>query len=1018
MPVTTVVVSAALEGAGISAAKGLASSIAGGAGKSLWARFIGNRAAEGVVAMSVVRAIDESTPGADQRPEAWWSRAGQRLIKPFLDKQVAGSVVAAVIASPEDGEAIRGTLLAALEAAGHSLDELARSLEFDAECFLDVIPAILLDELITAAAEPGSPLMEQATLASLRQVADRLTIKPTAVPPAPLAALVELVSDTGLPTVAELDPYRLGTTPSLFGNVGTYGESDPYVARTRDYDLAAGLADAAEHPRMVLVVGASKAGKTRSAFEAIREHLPTARVLFPRPGTVRQLVEHPQLANFSGETIVVWLDDLDRYVIHADPLTPALLSQLIGRFDQVVVLATLRQEQREMLRQGGELNRDTRALLDHATVIDLQPLTRDDPHESAAADLAYPGQDLTFGLAARLAGAPELLKRYDDARHADPLRHAVMRVAIDWVRVGRPDPVPEATLVRLPIDAFQADRPDLDATEQQAGEALTVARNPPDGSGRVAALVTERLPDGTRAYRPFDYLVAADDGQGHAPRPIPASLWNKALHDASPEIALAISLTAFQRGNITAAVRASEQAAVAGNVNAMFSLGVLLADHQDPPKLAAARHWYEKAAAAGNTNAMVNLGVLLAERSEPPDLAAARGWYEKAAAADDADAMFNLGVLYSDLQDPPKLAAARHWYEKAAAAGNTNAMVNLGVLLAEDGDFVGARSRYEKAAAAGHIEAVLNLGMLLADNQDPPDRAGARAWFEQAAGTGHTYAMVRLGRLGEQSDPPDFLAAKFWYEKAAKAGDIRGMNSLAVLLATCWDPPDLDAARHWHEQAAAEGDIDAMNHLGDLYAQVAKPPNIAAARSWYEKAAEAGHVDAMNSLGVLLATKPTPDLVAARQWYERAATEGNSDAMVNLGFLLSERWEPRDLPGARTWYEKAAEKGHGGAMFNLGFLLSERWEPRDLPGARTWYEKAAEAGDVDAMSNLGVLLTDQWEPPDLPAARHWLERAAESGKIQAMKALVVMLATRWDPPDRVAANYWARKVASAGETIE
>jgi TPR repeat protein len=898
--------------------------------------------------MSVVRAIDESTPGADQRPEAWWSRAGQRLIKPFLDKQVAGSVVAAVIASPEDGEAIRGTLLAALEAAGHSLDELARSLEFDAECFLDVIPAILLDELITAAAEPGSPLMEQATLASLRQVADRLTIKPTAVPPAPLAALVELVSDTGLPTVAELDPYRLGTTPSLFGNVGTYGESDPYVARTRDYDLAAGLADAAEHPRMVLVVGASKAGKTRSAFEAIREHLPTARVLFPRPGTVRQLVEHPQLANFSGETIVVWLDDLDRYVIHADPLTPALLSQLIGRFDQVVVLATLRQEQREMLRQGGELNRDTRALLDHATVIDLQPLTRDDPHESAAADLAYPGQDLTFGLAARLAGAPELLKRYDDARHADPLRHAVMRVAIDWVRVGRPDPVPEATLVRLAIDAFQADRPDLDATEQQAGEALTVARNPPDGSGRVAALVTERLPDGTRAYRPFDYLVAADDGQGHAPRPIPASLWNKALHDASPEIALAISLTAFQRGNITAAVRASEQAAVAGNVNAMFSLGVLLADHQDPPKL----------------------------------------------------------------------AAARHWYEKAAAAGNTNAMVNLGVLLAEDGDFVGARSRYEKAAAAGHIEAVLNLGMLLADNQDPPDRAGARAWFEQAAGTGHTYAMVRLGRLGEQSDPPDFLAAKFWYEKAAKAGDIRGMNSLAVLLATCWDPPDLDAARHWHEQAAAEGDIDAMNHLGDLYAQVAKPPNIAAARSWYEKAAEAGHVDAMNSLGVLLATKPTPDLVAARQWYERAATEGNSDAMVNLGFLLSERWEPRDLPGARTWYEKAAEKGHGGAMFNLGFLLSERWEPRDLPGARTWYEKAAEAGDVDAMSNLGVLLTDQWEPPDLPAARHWLERAAESGKIQAMKALVVMLATRWDPPDRVAANYWARKVASAGETIE
>ena len=69
----------------------------------------------------------------------------------------------------------------------------------------------------------------------------------------------------------------------------------------------------------------------------------------------------------------------------------------------------------------------------------------------------------------------------------------------------------------------------------------------------------------------------------------------------------------------------------------MNSLGLLL-KYDDP---GSARLWFEQAAAAGNTQAMVNLGLLLSD-SDPE---AARRWYEQAAAAGDSSAMLNLGPL-------------------------------------------------------------------------------------------------------------------------------------------------------------------------------------------------------------------------------------------------------------------------------------------------------------------------------------------------------------------------------------
>jgi hypothetical protein len=230
-------------------------------------------------------------------------------------------------------------------------------------------------------------------------------------------------------------------------------------------------------------------------------------------------------------------------------------------------------------------------------------------------------------LAEQLARAPALLQQYRD----DPIVHSVLQTAIDWARVGMTRPASAEELTGLALDVLLQEHPEL---EQQMHAAISAARTPPPGAGRVAGLRTVPLPDRNRGHRPFDYLVAADDGQIGMPRLIPTSIWSTTLKLAHPDEAFAISVSAYQRNNIPAQLLASRQAAAGGDTDAMYNLGVLLATLLDPPELDEARYWYEQAA-AGHTDAMRNLGLLLATQLDPPDLDQARHWYEQAAAGTD-----------------------------------------------------------------------------------------------------------------------------------------------------------------------------------------------------------------------------------------------------------------------------------------------------------------------------------------------------------------------------------------------
>ncbi|MBF6215065.1 tetratricopeptide repeat protein [Nocardia puris] len=539
-----------------------------------------------------------------------------------------------------------------------------------------------------------------------------------------MTELVRVYGSEDLPTIADLDPYRLGTTSSVFGRSGEYGMRDGYLARTAN-DVDTRLAEALTGGQLVVVVGPSKAGKTRTLFEAVRAHDPGARVVWPVIDGVGELAVHSRIAT-STDPLVVWLDDLHEYLTGPTGLTPAVLARFSTRPGRTVVVATLRSEMRAQLRGGGELRQDTRMLLEQAVTVDLTS-TSEDAVERAAAERAYPGYGSDrCGLGEGLAGAPELLARYDDARAAAPELYTVIAVAVDWARIGRTEPIPQHVLTDLALRELRKSHPYLEATTASISTAIHTARTPPLGAGRAAALHTSFLEDDTRGYRAFDYLTAADDGQDHrTPRPIPDAYWREATNDCDTNTLIIVGVAAYYRDNTPAATTLFQKAAEAGDRDAMFILGVLLAESGD---LAEAENWYRAAIKAGHSGAISILGILLYKRG---DLGEAESWYREAVEAGHSGAMVDLGILLKQRGD---LVEAESWYRRAIEAGqHSRAMVNLGFLLEQRGDLSEAESWYRRATEVGDRDAMVNLSYLLKKRGDLSE---AESWYRKATGIG------------------------------------------------------------------------------------------------------------------------------------------------------------------------------------------------------------------------------------------------------------------------------------------
>jgi tetratricopeptide (TPR) repeat protein len=588
----------------------------------------------------------------------------------------------------------------------------------------------------------------------------------------------------------------LGVSPSRYGRDEQRG-ADPYVARKKDGELDRALREKS----FVLVVGDSKAGKSRTAYEAARRLTRTGRphdpgVLVPK-GTAAlgplldldpPLEPHPSPA-------LVWLDDLTEGELAG--LTADVLDRLVG---STIVLGTITAQRFARIDASDtEIGRSARLALARASMVRLDSeLTQT---ERAAAGAAYPEESFEAGIGEQLVAADQLTARYDNARQgAQPDGWALVQAAIDWVRMDIGRPIRRSELATLYPIYLTLVRPTAEP-KQDLTEPLQWARTAV--GSRIALLQPVSDASGETCYLPFDYLVAIADGQhDRDPQPIPDHAWEKLPTLTNPTECARAGMSASLRQLPRPAQALFSSVADSGHPGvapwAMGTLAVLLAEQGD---VAGAQSAYQRAIDSGHADAapkaMVSLGIRLQRQG---DVEGARGAFQRAIDSGHADeaprAMVNLGVLLEELGD---VEDARGAFQRAIDSGHADeaprAMVNLGVLLQRQGDLGGVRPAFQRVIDSGHADeaprAMVGLGLLLLEQGDP---RGARAAFQRVIDSGHAeqapWAMVGLGLVLEELG--DVEGARGAFQRAVDSGHRQARRAAESALTELISPIDKD----------------------------------------------------------------------------------------------------------------------------------------------------------------------------------------------------------------------------------
>ncbi len=556
-----------------------------------------------------------------------------------------------------------------------------------------------------------------------------------------LARDVVAARPAGAVRVSEADPRRLGVHAAI--TVPGMPEETPPEYVPRDVDAAefgvrARVAAAAEQGGFVLLVGGSSVGKTRCAFEAVRALLPDWWLVHPAgPAEVAALAAAPSLR------MVVWLDELQRYLDGEHGLTGGLVRVLLNAPAPMVIIGTLWPDRyaaySTLPKPGGaDLHAQEREVLDLAAVIriaaEFTETEQDLARAAAARDrrLAVALEAAGYGLTQTLAAAPQLVARWQDAPATDPYAWAVLTAALDAARLGARAPL-SVGFLRAAAPGYCTSQQQAEAPEGWFEQALAYATGKLHGA--AAALSPTGVSMGqVLGYTVADYLIQHANRERRHER-VPASTWDAAIsHIRDPADTAQLADSARRRLLYRYAISLYWPAANAGFWPAEIRLADLLAEHGDLDGLGAradAGDWY-----VAERLAAERLADLLAERG--------------------------------DLDGLRARADAGDWY----------AAQRLADLLEQRGDLDGAEQILRARADAGHKEAAERLADLLADHGDLD---GLRA----RADAGDGIAAWRLiGLLAERGDL-DGLRAR------ADAGDPDAAFQLAVLLE---ERGDLDGA--------------------------------------------------------------------------------------------------------------------------------------------------------------------------------------------------------------------------------
>ena len=337
-----------------------------------------------------------------------------------------------------------------------------------------------------------------------------------------------------------------------------------YVVRDIDGELREQL----KVGGFVLLVGDSTAGKSRAAFEAIRDTLADHALIWPQS---RDAIAVAVAKAEQEPRCVVWLDELERY-LGPGGLTAAHPGQFLdgkGRHHRVI-MATIRAAEQERItsrvpgddagRQGAN---DIRRVLEQAHTIrvarmfspdELQRARTRDGDARIADALSHAD---SYGLAEYLAAGPELLGDWEDARASSEGPHArgaaLVAAAVDIRRAGYISslarPLLDQVHERYLDDPEHANVPREDADEAWAWATLR--------RRATAALLRPAEPD---LVEVFDYLVNTVQRRLGPLGPVAEPVVLAALDFASPADADSIGDVAYAQGRYLMAERASRKA--------------------------------------------------------------------------------------------------------------------------------------------------------------------------------------------------------------------------------------------------------------------------------------------------------------------------------------------------------------------------------------------------------------------------------------------------------------------------
>ncbi|GAA1327113.1 hypothetical protein GCM10009647_064730 [Streptomyces sanglieri] len=793
------------------------------------------------------------------------------------------------------------------------------------------------------------------------------------------------VSGPGRP-IGQWDPHELEVHPAGPGK-GPSGADGVralpgYARREHDQVLANAVTAAATgRSQIVVLVGTSSTGKTRACWEAVQPLAEKAWRLWHPFDPTRAEAALEELHRVGPRT-VVWLNEAQHYLgdrKFGERIAAAVRQLLLDEErGPVLVLGTLWPEYAHHYTApptpGGDdpysLVRELMA--GHMVSV---PDTFDTAALTAAAALAEQGDTLLADALTRnqnggritqdLAGAPELLRRYEQPRQA--ASRALLEAAMDARRLGTGLHLPKAFLTDAARDYLSDHDYDLltddwaehayaELAEQVHGKQEPLRRTTPRPTLRPPTPTTDAVTTPQTSAVPVFLLADYLEQHGRTTRRHlcpPASFWYAAhTHLTHPEDLNNLAKAAKGRHRLQWSHHLFQRAADHGDPEALTELARALVEAGD---LDGAETLARQAADHGNTFALYLVAEL---REEAGDRDGAETLYQQAADHGDTGALTYLAVMREEAGDRD---GAETLYQQAADHGDPDALIHLAEMREEAGDREGAETFTRQAADHGCTNPLAHLAKM---REKAGDRDGAETFTRQAADHGDTYPLTHLAEMRKADG--DWDGAETLYRQAADHGDTNALNRLAEMRE---EAGDWDGAETLYRQAADRGGTNALTRLAmrreeagdrdgaetlarqaaglgghDALARLVMVRGMAGDRDGAETLArqvtDLGGTYALTRLATLLKMGGNRD--DAETLYRQAADHGDPDALTHLAVM---REEAGDRDDAETLYRQAADHGDPDALY----LLAEmREEAGDRDGAETLYRQAADHGDRDA----------------------------------------------------------------------